>query len=218
MADYSLNVVERTEKGTPASRRMRRAGMIPANVFGADKDPHMVALNENELMQLMDDEGFFSSLISLEGLNERQDVLVREVQMHPYKPKPLHVDFQRVQADQKLSLNVPLHVVNDERAPGVLAGGTISPLMTEVEVTCLPANIPDHIEVDVGAMEIGDTLHLSDLQAPPGVEINADPENDQPVVNMAGTKPEPEAAVAEEVAEEAAGEGGEEAGAGEEEE
>ncbi|MFA9459381.1 50S ribosomal protein L25/general stress protein Ctc [Thiohalorhabdus methylotrophus] len=217
MADYSLNAVERKEKGTPASRRMRRTGWVPANVFGAGKDPHMVALNENELMQLMDDEGFFSSLISIEGLNERQDVLVREVQMHPYKPKALHVDFQRVQADQKLSLNVPLHVVNDEKAPGVLAGGTVSTLMNEVEVTCLPANIPDHIEVDVGSMEVGDTLHLSDLKAPSGVELNVDEESDQAVVNMAGVQGEPEAAVAEEVAEEAAGEG-EEAGAGEEEE
>ena len=151
----------------------------------------MVALSENELIQLLEEEGFFSSLISIEGLNERQDVLVREVQMHPYKPKPMHVDLQRVRADQKLSLNVPLHVVNEEKAPGVLQGGTISHLMTEVEVTCLPANIPDYLEVDAGSLEIGDTVHLSELTAPSGVEINVDEDTDQAVVNVTGVQGEP---------------------------
>ncbi|MEF8794231.1 50S ribosomal protein L25/general stress protein Ctc [Thiohalorhabdus sp.] len=213
MADYSLTAVERNQKGTPASRRMRREGWVPANIYGASKDPHMVAIGENELLQLMEDEGFFSSLISLEGLNERQDVLVREVQMHPHKPKAMHVDFQRVKADQMLTLNVPVHVSGQEGAPGVIQGGTVSQLIHDVEVTCLPKNIPDYLEMDVGTMEIGDTLHLSDIKAPAGVEINVDPETDQPVVSVVGTKPELEPAVAEE-AEETAGE----AESGEEEE
>jgi len=214
MADYSLNAIERTDKGTPASRRMRREGWVPGNVYGAGDDPHMVALSENELVQLLEEEGFFSSLISIEGLNERQDVLVREVQMHPYKPKPMHVDLQRVKADQMLTLNVPLHVVNEESAPGVLQGGTISHLLTEVEISCLPANIPDYIEVDAGSLEIGDTVHLSDLTAPSGVEITCDESSDQAVVNVTGVQAEPEAAVAGEVAEEEAAEAAE----GEEEE
>ena len=214
MADYSLNAVERTDKGTPASRRLRRQGWVPANVYGAGKDPHMVAIGENELLHLMEEEGFFSSLISIEGLNERQDVLVRGVQMHPHKPKAMHVDFQRVKADQKLSLNVPLHISGEEGAPGVLEGGTVSHLIHEVEITCLPKNIPDYLEVDVGSLEIGDTLHLSDIPAPSGVEINFDEETDQPVVTVVGVQAEPEAAVAEEAEEEAAE--GEEAGEGEE--
>lgn len=220
MADYSLNAKERNQKGTPASRRLRREGWIPANVYGAGKNPHMVALNENELLQLMDDEGFFSSLISIEGLNERQDVLVRDIQMHPYKPKPLHVDFQRVKADQKISLSVPLHVAGEEDAPGVLEGGTVSYLITEVEITCLPKNIPDYLEVDVRALNIGDTLHLSDIPAPSGVEIHFDEETDQAVVTVAGMQAEPEAEVEEgEETEEAAEaeEPGEAAEAGEEE-
>lgn len=226
MADYSLQAKERTEKGTPASRRMRREGWVPGNVYGAGKDPHMVALSENELLQLMDDEGFFSSLISIEGLNERQDVLIRDIQMHPYKPKPVHVDFQRVKADQKISLSVPLHVAGEEDAPGVLEGGTVSYLMTEVEITCLPKNIPDYLEVDVRTLNIGDNLNLSDIPAPPGVEIHFDEETDQPVVTVAGIQAEPEAEAAEEVAEgeeaeeatesEFEAEGGE--GSGEEEE
>ncbi|HKL78732.1 MAG TPA: 50S ribosomal protein L25/general stress protein Ctc [Gammaproteobacteria bacterium] len=215
MADYSLNATERTDKGTPAARRMRRDGWVPGNVYGAGKDPHMVALSENELIQLLEEEGFFSSLISIEGLNERQDVLVREVQMHPYKPKPMHVDLQRVRADQKLSLNVPLHVVNEEKAPGVLQGGTISHLMTEVEVTCLPANIPDYLEVDAGSLEIGDTVHLSELTAPSGVEINVDEDTDQAVVNVTGVQGEPAPAAGGEEGAEAAEE---EAAEGEEEE
>lgn len=210
MADYSLQAKERTEKGTPASRRMRREGWIPGNVYGAGKDPHMVALSENDLLQLMDDEGFFSSLISIEGLNERQDVLVRDIQMHPFKPKPVHVDFQRVKADQKISLNVPLHVAGEEDAPGVLEGGTVSYLMTEVEITCLPKNIPDYLEVDVRALNIGDSLHLSDIPAPSGVEINFDEETDQPVVNVTGIQPEPEPEEAEAGEEAAEGEEAEE--------
>lgn len=218
MADYTLNAVERTNKGTPASRRMRRDGWVPANVYGAGKDPHTVAIGENELLQMMEDEGFFSSLISIEGLNERQDVLVREVQMHPFKPKAMHVDFQRVKADQMLTLNVPVHLSGQEGAPGVLQGGTVSHLIHEVEVTCLPKNIPDYLEVDVGSMEIGDTLHLSDIKAPAGVEINADPESDQPVVSVVGAKPEPEPAVAEEAEAEAEEAAGEAESSGEEEE
>ncbi|HKJ70920.1 MAG TPA: 50S ribosomal protein L25/general stress protein Ctc [Gammaproteobacteria bacterium] len=228
MADYSLNAVERNDKGTPASRRLRRQGWVPANVYGAGKDPHTVAIGENELLHLMEEEGFFSSLISIEGLNERQDVLVRGVQMHPYKPKAMHVDFQRVKADQKLSLNVPLHISGEDGAPGVLQGGTVSHLIHEVEVTCLPKNIPDYLEVDVGSLEIGDTLNLSDIPAPSGVEITFDEETDQPVVTVVGMQAEPEEAIAEEAEEEAAeaeaegeeaAEGGAaEEGAGEEEE
>ena len=216
MADYSLNAVERTRKGTQESRRMRRDGWVPGNVYGAGKDPHMVALNENELSQLMDHEGFFSSLISIEGLNERQDVLVRDVQMHPFKPKPMHVDFQRVKADEKISLNVPLHTVNEESSPGVLKGGTVSHLLTEVEVTCLPKNIPDYLEVDVGELEIGDSLHLSDLKTPSGVELSFDEEADQAVVSIAGVQAEPAAPVAEEEAAEAEAEEAAEAEAEEE--
>jgi large subunit ribosomal protein L25 len=226
MADYSLNAVERNEKGTKASRRLRREGWVPANVYGAGKDPHMVAVGENELLHMMEEEGFFSSLVSIEGLNERQDVLVRGVQMHPYKPKAIHVDFQRVKADQKLTLNVPLHLTGDDTAPGVREGGTVSHLVHEVEITCLPKNIPEYLEVDVSGLEIGDTLHLSDIPAPAGVEISFDEETDQPVVTVVGMQAEPEAAVAEEAGEaeaaaeaEEAAEGGEaEEGAGEEEE
>ncbi len=145
---------------------------------------------------------------------------MRNIQMHPFKPKPLHVDFQRVKAGEKISLNVPLHTVNDERSPGVLQGGTVSHLMTEVEITCLPKNIPDSIEVDVGELEIGDTLHLSDLKTPSGVELSFDEETDHAVVTVAGVRAEPVAEVAEEVAEEAAAEeeaaGAEEEAAGEE--
>lgn len=222
MADYTLNAVERTDKGTPASRRLRRQGWVPANVYGAGKNPHMVALSENELLHLMEEEGFFSSLISIEGLNERQDVLVRDVQMHPYKPKAIHVDFQRVKANQKLTLNVPLHISGEESAPGVLEGGTVSHLIHEVEITCLPKNIPEYLEVDVSGLEIGDTLHLSDIPAPAGVEINFDEESDQPVVTVVGMQAEPEEAIAEEAEEEAAeaaeAEGEEAAAGGEAEE
>ena len=211
MPDFQITAEERTSTGRRANKRLRAQTRVPANLYGAGKENRMLSLPENELMQLMEDESFYSSLLTLNGINEDQDVLVREVQMHPYKPKPMHVDLQRVRADEKLTLNVPVHVVNEESAPGVLQGGTVSHLMTELEVTCLPANIPDYLEVDAGTMEIGDTMHLSDVVAPSGVEINFDEESDQAVINVAATR----AAVEEETpAEEAA----EETAEGEEEE
>lgn len=221
MPDFQITVEERASTGRGPSKRMRAEGRIPGNLYGAGKDNRMLTLPENELMQLMEDEGFFSSLLTLNGINEDQDVLVREVQMHPFKPKPVHVDMMRVKADEMLTVEVPLHLVGDDKAPGVLQGGTISQLMTEVQISCLPRNIPDYLEVEVGGMEIGDTLHLSDIAAPAGVEIPFDEETDQGVVNVTGATPAGGAEIAEaEAAAEAeeAAEGEAEAGAGEEEE
>lgn len=219
MPDFQITAEERASTGRRPNKRLRAQGRVPANLYGAGKGNRELSLPENELIQLMEDESFFSSLLTLDGLNEDEDVLVREVQMHPFKPKPVHVDMMRVKADEKLSVEVPLHLTNEEQAPGVLQGGTISQLMTEVQVVCLPRNIPDHLEVDVGTMEIGDTLHLSDIQAPAGVEIPFDEETDQGVANLTGAAPaEAEVAGAEAAAEAEETAEGEAEGAGEEEE
>jgi len=197
MADYSLSAMERTQKGTQASRRLRREGWIPANIYGGGEEPRMAALSENEVVQLLDDESFFASLISIQGLDETQDVLVRELQMHPYKPKPVHVDFERIPADQKVTLQVPVHTTGEEHAPGVVQGGNLSLLLNEVQVSCLPANIPDAVEVDVGEMQIGDVLHMSDLKTPAGVELVYDPASDEAVVSVVSTRASQQAAATE---------------------
>lgn len=220
MPDFQITAEERTSTGRRANKRLRAQTRVPANLYGAGKDNRMLSLPENELIQLMEDESFYSSLLTLNGINEDQDVLVREVQMHPYKPKPVHVDMMRVKADEMLTVEVPLHLVNEEQAPGVLQGGTISQLMTEIQVVCLPRNIPDYLEVDVATMEIGDTLHLSDIKAPAGVEIPYDEETDQGVANLTGAAPAAESVAGAEAAAEAeeAAEGEAAEGAGEEEE
>jgi large subunit ribosomal protein L25 len=186
MPDFQITAEERTSTGRRPNKRLRAEGRVPANLYGAGKGNRNLSLPENELVQLMEDEGFFSSLLTLNGINEDQEVLVREVQMHPYKPKPIHVDMQRIKADEMLTVEVPLHLMNEEQAPGVLQGGTLSQLINEIQVVCLPRNIPDHLEVDVGAMDIGDTLFLSDITAPPGVEIPYDEDSDQGVANITG--------------------------------
>jgi large subunit ribosomal protein L25 len=186
MPDFQITAEERISTGRRPNKRLRAEGRVPANLYGAGKGNRNLSLPENELVQLMEDEGFFSSLLTLNGINEDQEVLVREVQMHPYKPKPIHVDMQRIKADEMLTVEVPLHLMNEEQAPGVLQGGTLSQLINEIQVVCLPRNIPDHLEVDVGAMDIGDTLFLSDITAPPGVEIPYDEDSDQGVANITG--------------------------------
>lgn len=209
MADYTLKAREREEKGTPASRRLRRSGYVPANVYGGGEDPQMLALPANQLIQLLDEEAFFSSLVTLAGPNWESKVVVRDVQMHPFKPKPLHVDLMRVKAGEVMTLTTPIHLLNEEESPGIIRGGTVSVLINEVEVACLPKNIPAALEVDVSKLEIGDTLHLSDITPPAGVEIRFDPEADPAVVTVMGTQKEPAEEPAEEEEEGGAGETGE---------
>ena len=169
-----INASKREAQGTGASRRLRRAGRVPAIVYGGGKEAQSIDLDHKELYFALKNEAFHSSVLKLNLSGAKESVLLRDYQMHPYKPLVLHVDFQRVHAAQKVHLKVPLHFLNADVAPGVkLSGGVVNHILTEVEVSCLPGALPEFIEVDLGQMEAGQSLHLSDLKLPDDVELTA---------------------------------------------
>jgi large subunit ribosomal protein L25 len=167
-----INASKRDTQGTGASRRLRRAGRVPGIIYGGTQDAQSVDLNHKDLYFGLKNEAFHSSVLSLNLDGVKESVLLRDFQMHPYKPLVLHIDFQRVDANQKIHMKVPLHFKNAELAPGVkLSGGVVSHIMTEAEVLCLPGLLPEFIEVDLSNLESGQTIHLSDLVLPEGVEF-----------------------------------------------
>ncbi|MGH6631616.1 MAG: 50S ribosomal protein L25/general stress protein Ctc [Burkholderiales bacterium] len=169
---YEITASVRVAHGTGTSRRMRRCGNVPAVLYGAGKDTQVLELDHNALYQQLKQEAFHSSILMLDVGGIKEQVLLRDVQMHPVRPMILHVDFQRVSATKKIHIKVPLHFVNAEIAPGVkLAGGVVSHVISEVEVTCLPSDLPGFIEVDLANLESGHSIHLSDLKTPTGVEL-----------------------------------------------
>ncbi|MCU0933529.1 MAG: 50S ribosomal protein L25/general stress protein Ctc [Thiobacillaceae bacterium] len=169
-----INASKRAAQGTGASRRLRRAGRVPGIVYGGGADAQAVDLDHKELFFALKNEAFHSSVLDLNLEGARQSVLLRDYQMHPYKPLVLHVDFQRVDATHKIHVKVPLHFINADIAPGVkLGGGVVNHILTEADVTCLPSALPEYIEVDLGKLEAGQSLHLADLKLPAGVEFTA---------------------------------------------
>jgi large subunit ribosomal protein L25 len=162
---------ERDGQGTGASRRLRHAGFVPGIVYGGNKDPLAIQLDHNALFHALRKEAFHSSVLNLKVGNMTEMALLRDIQMHPYKPQILHVDFQRVDANHKIHVKVPLHFINEDTAPGVkLTHGLVNHVMTELDVACLPGNLPEFIEVDLGMLEAGQSIHVNDLNLPAGVE------------------------------------------------
>ena len=173
----------RDDSGKGASRRLRRAGKVPAIVYGAGREPRAVTFDRDSLMHKMENESFFSSVLNVKiGKNNRQCIL-KDVQMHPAKRQVLHLDLQRIVADELIRMTVPIHFNNEDTAPGVkLGGGSVSHMVTEVEISCLPANLPEYLEIDVGELELDATLYLSDIKLPEGVEIPELTEENNPGV------------------------------------
>jgi large subunit ribosomal protein L25 len=186
-----FNATSRSDKGTSASRRLRHAGRVPAIVYGGTAEPVSIELDHNEIYHALRKESFHASILSMElDGKSSQQVLLRSVQWHPYKQLVLHVDFQRIDASQTLNTKVPLHFLNAEKSPAVkLSSAIISHIMTDVEVVCLPANLPPFIEVDLGNMLAGTTLHLSSITAPKGVVFVTHGGEADPVVAAAHVKP-----------------------------
>ncbi|MGC4243190.1 MAG: 50S ribosomal protein L25/general stress protein Ctc [Herbaspirillum sp.] len=160
----------RNEQGTGASRRLRRAGQTPGIVYGGTAAPLNIAVDHNALYHALKKETFHSSILDLEIDGKVEQVLLRDFQVHAFKQLVLHVDFQRVDASQKLHTKVPLHFVNAEISPAVkLNAGIISHVAAELDVTCLPKNLPEFIEVDLAKLDVGQSIHLADLKLPNGV-------------------------------------------------
>ncbi|TNE76108.1 MAG: 50S ribosomal protein L25/general stress protein Ctc [Gammaproteobacteria bacterium] len=211
--DFQLNAMVRNDMGKGASRRLRReANLVPAIIYGGEKAPENISIVHNELDHALQNEAFYSHIITLKVDGAEQDVILKDVQRHPSKPVVLHADFLRVSKTQKLHTKVPLHFVNEETCTGVkMGGGIISHNMTELDISCLPADLPEYIEVDVSDVELGGVLHISDIKMPSGVEsvaLSHGEEHDLPIFTV--NKPKGGAEATEE---EAGEEGGEEGSA-----
>ena len=174
MSSIELNAELRTDLGKGASRRLRHAEKMPAILYGAGKDPVGLTLEQKAVRALQSNEAFYSSVLDLKVDGKAEQVIIRDVQHHPFRVELTHIDFLRVDNKSELRVHVPLHYINEEKCPGVKQfGGQVSHLAVEVEIECLPKDIPEFIEVDIIAMNVGDILHLSDIQVPEGVEILA---------------------------------------------
>jgi large subunit ribosomal protein L25 len=185
--EFTLNAQVRSDLGKGASRRLRRlASLIPAVIYGGDKDAQSISLIAKDVAKLLEDEAAFSHVIALNVDGAVETVLIKALQRHPVKMFVMHADFVRVVAGQKLTAHVPLHFTNQETSVGVKQqGGEVSHTAVEVEVSCLPSDLPEFIEVDMAKVEIGTILHLSDLVLPAGVQLVALAHGkDLPVANI----------------------------------
>lgn len=192
MTDFTLNAQARTDLGKGASRRLRHAANIPAVVYGGNKPAESVTILAKEIAKLFENEAAYSHVIELNVDGAKQNVNVKAMQRHPSKQFIMHADFIRVVAGQKLTATVPVHFIGEE-AP-IKKGGEISHVVNEIEVTCLPKDLPEFIEVDLSAAEVGAIIHLSDLKAPKGVEFVALAHgDDKAVANVHAPRVAPEA-------------------------
>lgn len=209
MATIEVNAISRSVQGTGASRRLRRAGKVPAIVYGADQQAQVIEVDHKAIMLQLREEAFHASILEMNVEGKKQSVLLRDVQMHPWKQEVLHIDFQRVDAKQKIHMRVPLHFVNEDVAPGVkLGSGVVNHVMTDVEVSCLPGDLPEYVEVDLSSLELGDAVHLSELKLPGGVEsIQLTRGDDAVVVSVQVPRVAVEAETTEAAEEEVAAEG-----------
>ncbi|MCC6533257.1 MAG: 50S ribosomal protein L25/general stress protein Ctc [Burkholderiales bacterium] len=187
----------RNGNGTGPSRRMRRTGKVPGVVYGAGKVSQMIELDHTALARHLKMESFHASILDLTLDGSKERVLLRDVQMHPWKPEVLHVDFQRVAADRKLHMKVPLHFVNAALCPGAKEGGVVNHVMNDVDIQCLPDDLPEYVEVDLSQLDLGDAIHVNELAMPKGVELVARVRSDNPVVVTVAV---PREAVVEEAA------------------
>lgn len=185
---FELHAEARTAHGTAHSRRLRRTGRLPAVVYGAGEPVAPITLDHNRTLQQLRHEAFKSHVLTLHLDGKTQDVVLRDVHFHPVRVEVLHLDLQRVSATQTLRMEVPLHFIGADRAPGVkLHGGLLSHLMTSVEVECLARDLPEYIEVDVSGMNLEDSIHLADLVLPAAVTLPSlalGPDHNLPVVAL----------------------------------
>lgn len=171
---FEIHAEERQDVGKGASRRLRREeNLVPAILYGANKKPLNLTLDHNKVLKALENPAFMSHILDLKVGDKTEKVVLKDLQAHPYKRRVMHMDFQRISKKNKLHMNVPLQFVGEEKAPGVKQGGTISHEIVEVEITCLPENLPEFLEADLTKLGLDEALHLSDLTLPKGVEIVA---------------------------------------------
>ncbi len=170
---FTVEAELRQDMGKGASRRLRRTGKVPAVVYGGTAEPVSLSLSQNEMLKSLSNESFYSHILTLNIAGQSESVVLRDLQRHPFKPIILHADFQRVSVNEIMHAHVPLHFINEDVCVGVKAGGAVNHVVVEVEVSCLPANLPEFIEVDMSNVAMGESVHLSEMVLPEGVELRA---------------------------------------------
>jgi large subunit ribosomal protein L25 len=168
-ATYTLAAELRTDTGKGASRRLRHANRIPAIIYGLDQEPEMLTFRHDDIVHACEDEAFFSHILNIEYDGQSEKVIIKDMQRHPAKIQIMHVDFQRIDATHALHVHVPLHFINEEFCEGIKEGGLISHLMTELEISCLPEHLPEFIEVDMAHLNVGESIHLTDIKLPEAI-------------------------------------------------
>ena len=194
--DFNIKATVRTDKGKGASRRLRHADKVPAILYGGKDEPIALELDHNKVNNMADYEAFYSHILTLDIDGKKHQAILKDMQRHPYKPKLTHLDFQRVEKGHKLHTHVPLHFLNEETAKGVKdEGGVVVHHVNDVEIMVLPKDLPEYLEVDIANLSVGDTIHLTDLNLPEGVELvelTKGEDHDQAVVSITAPRVEKE--------------------------
>ena len=200
-----INAKERKSKGTGASRRLRHEGTTPGILYGGVKDSISLEIDTKELFMQFRHEAFHASILTLNLEGKKESVILRDFQMHPVRNNIQHIDFQRINENEKISVKVPFHFINEETAPGVkIEGGLVSHIMTEIDISCLPKDLPQYIEVDLGELDMGESIHLSEVTVPDGVELTSLTDENDPAITSIS---KPKVVVEEEIVTEASEEG-----------
>ena len=188
----NLNATNRDVEGKSSSRQLRRAGSVPAVIYGGDKDPIRISILEKDIAKAAEIPGFATQILNINIGGEEQNVILKELQRHPATQRVLHADLQRVNPDTKISISVPVRFLNEDICMGVkMHGGAISRLINNIDITCLASNLPEYLEVDVAELDVGDSVFLSALNLPEGVEIPSlalGEDRDQAVVSITEAK------------------------------
>jgi len=192
--NFEIEAVSRDLQGKGASRRLRREGLVPGIIYGGDAEPQMFAVKHSDLIRHLDHEAFYSHILTVKVDGKSERAVLKDLQRHPAKPFVTHVDLLRVKMNESIRMTVPLHFEGEEVCAGLKAGGMLLKSMVDLEVDCLPGDLPEYIAVDISGLEIGDMIHLSQLQIPEGVHIvgieQIEEENDPMVVTMEAQRAE----------------------------
>ena len=200
-----INAKERKSKGTGASRRLRHEGTTPGILYGGVKDSISLEIDTKELFMQFRHEAFHASILTLNLEGKKESVILRDFQMHPVRNNIQHIDFQRINVNEKINVKVPFHFINEETAPGVkIEGGLVSHIMTEIDISCLPKDLPQYIEIDLGELAMGESIHLSEVTVPEGVDLTSLTDENDPAITSIS---KPKVVVEEEIVTEASEEG-----------
>ncbi|MCF6338938.1 MAG: 50S ribosomal protein L25/general stress protein Ctc [Gammaproteobacteria bacterium] len=190
-ADFNIVAESRTDVGKGASRRLRHTGKVPGIIYGSGKDPVPFTVVHDDLMHHLENEAFYSHILTVTVDGKVQKVVLKDLQRHPAKPKILHVDFLRVSDTDVINMQVPMHFINEDASVGVKAGGLVSHLLSTIEITCKASDLPEYLQIDLTDLDVGASLHLSDINLPKGVQIAAlthGTDHDLPVVSIHAPK------------------------------